>query len=114
MRSSVVFPEPLRPAIIITRPLGSRNETPLSAHRRRIALALGRIGPHAFVDINGNGERDPNERQVGVDDLAFLANDRDISVRVTTAFALGQIGDIRATDTLLQLATDRESADVAA
>src|SRR5207245_2478452 len=87
---------------------------PNSLHRARIALALGRIGPHSFVDINGNGERDPNERQVGVDDLAFLANDRDISVRVTTAFALGQIGDIRATDTLLQLATDRESADVAA
>src|SRR5438128_4437357 len=87
---------------------------PNSLHRARIALALGRIGPHTFVDVNGNGERDPNERQAGVDDLAFLANDRDAAVRVTTAFALGQIGDINATDTLLQLASDRESADVAA
>jgi cyclophilin family peptidyl-prolyl cis-trans isomerase/HEAT repeat protein len=87
---------------------------PNSLHRARIALALGRIGPHTFIDANGNGERDTNERQAGVDDLSTLANDRDNTVRVTTAFALGQIGDITATDTLLQLASDRESADVAA
>ena len=87
---------------------------PNSLHRARIALALGRIGPHTFIDLNGNGERDSNERQAGVEDLAALANDRDVTVRVTTAFALGQIGDVAATDTLLQLATDRESADVAA
>jgi len=87
---------------------------PNSLHRVRIALALGRIGPHTFIDLNGNGERDRNERQAGVEDLAALANDRDTTVRVTTAFALGQIGDISATDTLLQLASDRESADVAA
>src|SRR5438105_3199280 len=87
---------------------------PNSLHRARIALALGRIGPHTFIDANGNGERDPNERQAGVEDLATLAADRDPTVRVATAFALGQIGDITATDTLLQLAADRESADVAA
>ena len=87
---------------------------PNSLHRARIALALGRIGPHTFIDINGNGERDSNERQAGVEDLAGLANDRDVNVRVAAAFALGQIGDMAATDTLLQLATDRESADVAA
>ncbi|HEY8130378.1 MAG TPA: peptidylprolyl isomerase [Thermoanaerobaculia bacterium] len=87
---------------------------PNSLHRARIALALGRIGPHTFIDANGNGERDTTERQAGVDDLTALANDRDTSVRVTTAFSLGQIGDITATDTLLQLAGDRESADVAA
>lgn len=87
---------------------------PNSLHRTRIALALGRIGPHTFIDANGNGERDTTERQAGVDDLATLANDRDSAVRVTTAFALGQIGDIAATDTLMQLAGDRESADVAA
>jgi cyclophilin family peptidyl-prolyl cis-trans isomerase/HEAT repeat protein len=86
---------------------------PNSLHRARIALALGRIGPHTFVDQNGNGERDSNERQAGVEDLAGLSNDRDIKVRVATAFALGQIGDAAATDTLLQLAADRESADVA-
>lgn len=83
-------------------------------HRVRIAMALGRIGPHTFIDANGNGERDTNERQAGVEDLAELANDRDPAVRVATAFALGQIGDMTATDTLLQLARDRESADVAA
>ena len=85
-----------------------------SLHRARIALALGRIGPHTFIDSNGNGERDSNERQAGVEDLAVLATDRDPTVRVITAFALGQIGDISATDTLLQLADDRENADVAA
>ncbi len=85
-----------------------------SLHRARIALALARIGPHTFIDANGNGERDSTERQAGVDDLAALANDRDISVRVSTAFALGQIGDIASIDTLLLLARDQESADVAA
>jgi cyclophilin family peptidyl-prolyl cis-trans isomerase/HEAT repeat protein len=87
---------------------------PNSLHRARIALALGRIGPHTFIDANGNGERDSTERQAGVEDLAALATDRDASVRVVTAFALGQIGDTTATDTLLQLASDRENADVAA
>src|SRR6266536_151863 len=85
---------------------------PNSLHRARIALALGRIGPHTFIDQNGNGERDSTERQTGVEDLAGLSNDRDINVRVAIAFALGQIGDVAATDTLLQLAADRESADV--
>src|ERR1043165_899923 len=51
---------------------------PNSLHRARIALALGRIGPHTFIDQNGNGERDSNERQAGVEDLAALSNDRDI------------------------------------
>ncbi|HEY8180752.1 MAG TPA: HEAT repeat domain-containing protein [Thermoanaerobaculia bacterium] len=87
---------------------------PNSLHRARIALALGRIGPHTFIDSNGNGERDPNERQAGVEDLQSLANDRDANVRVATAFALGQIADQTSTDTLLQLAGDRDSADVAA
>ncbi len=85
-----------------------------SLHRARIALALGRIGPHTFIDVSGNGERSSTERQAGVEDLAALANDRDAGVRVVSAFALGQIGDISATDTLLQLASDRQSADVAA
>jgi len=87
---------------------------PNSLHRARIALALGRIGPHTFIDANGNGERDPNERQAGVEDLIELANDRESLVRVNTAFALGQIGDLSASDTLLRLAGDRENADVAA
>jgi cyclophilin family peptidyl-prolyl cis-trans isomerase/HEAT repeat protein len=87
---------------------------PNSLHRARIALALGRIGPHTFIDSNGNGERDSTERQAGVEDLAGLANDRDANVRVASAFALGQIADQTGTDTLLQLAGDRESADVAA
>jgi cyclophilin family peptidyl-prolyl cis-trans isomerase/HEAT repeat protein len=87
---------------------------PNSLHRARIALALARIGSHTFIDANGNGERDPNERQAGVEDLARLAGDSDNAVRVTTAFALGQIGDVTATDTLLLLAADGASADVAA
>ncbi|HLJ73458.1 MAG TPA: HEAT repeat domain-containing protein, partial [Thermoanaerobaculia bacterium] len=76
---------------------------PNSLHRARIALALGRIGPSTV-----------NDRNAVLNDLIGLANDRDPNVRVVTAFALGQIADIAATDTLLQLAADRESADVAA
>ena len=87
---------------------------PNALHRTRIALALGRIGPHTFIDVNGNGERDPNERQAGVEDLASLATDSDAKVRVAAAFALGQIGDSTTRETLLGLAADRESADVAA
>ena len=89
-----------------------RHPNPL--HRARIALALARIGPHTFIDGNGNGERDPTERQAGVDDLVALVSDPDINVRVVAAFALGQIGDTAALDTLSQFATDSSSADVAA
>src|SRR5207237_2599587 len=79
---------------------------PNSLHRARIALALGRIGPHTFVDQNGNGERDSNERQAGVDELMSLVNDPDANVRTIAAFALGQIGDQAAADALEQSATD--------
>jgi cyclophilin family peptidyl-prolyl cis-trans isomerase len=86
---------------------------PNALHRVRIAMALGRIGPHTFVDANGNGERDTTERQAGVDDLASLNSDRDPLVRVAAAFALGQIGDISATHTLIHFASDPDG-DVAA
>ena len=77
-------------------------------HRARIALALGRIGPHTFIDANGNGERDPTERQAGVDDLASLTADPNASVRTAAAFALGQIGDAAAADTLTRFAQDSD------
>ena len=79
---------------------------PNPLHRTRIALALGRIGPHTFIDSNGNGERDTNERQAGVEELGALLKDPEANVRVAAAFALGQIGDLAATDTLTQFATD--------
>ena len=82
-------------------------------HRSRIALALGRIGPHTFVDSNGNGERDPAERQAGVDELAALVSDSDSRVRATAAFALGEIGDATGVETLFRYATDADG-DVAA
>ena len=75
-------------------------------HRVRIALALGRIGPITFLDANGNGERDPGERQAGVAELTSLSGDRDPTVRTTVAFALGEIGDASSIDTLFKLATD--------
>jgi cyclophilin family peptidyl-prolyl cis-trans isomerase/HEAT repeat protein len=87
---------------------------PNPLHRARIALALGRIGPHTFIDANGNGERDTTERQAGVDELMALVNDPDANVRTVAAFALGQIGDQAATDTLEQFAGDAANADVAA
>jgi cyclophilin family peptidyl-prolyl cis-trans isomerase/HEAT repeat protein len=86
---------------------------PNPIHRARIALALGRIGPHAFRDGNGNGERDSTERQAGVDDLAALVADPDPNVRVTAAFALGQIGDQSGADTLVRFGGDADG-DVAA
>lgn len=86
---------------------------PNPLHRTRIALALGRIGPHTFIDANSNGERDNTERQAGVDELKTLAADRDARVRTMAAFALGQIGDVTAADTLFHLATDADG-DVAA
>ncbi|HEX2120170.1 MAG TPA: HEAT repeat domain-containing protein, partial [Thermoanaerobaculia bacterium] len=65
-----------------------------SLHRRRIALALGRIGPHAFVDANGSNEFDPpGEKRAGVDELLTLSGDPDRGVREAVAFALGEIGD---------------------
>ncbi len=79
---------------------------PNALHRARVALALGRIGPHTFVDANGNGERDADERQAGVVELVTLSDDRDAGVRTTVAFALGEIGDKTATEALFKLAND--------
>jgi cyclophilin family peptidyl-prolyl cis-trans isomerase/HEAT repeat protein len=72
-----------------------------SLHRQRIALALGRIGPLTFVDTNGNGERDAGERQAGVEQLTKLAHDPVAAVAETAVFALGEIGDASAIETLL-------------
>jgi len=82
----------------------TQNPNPL--HRARLALALGRIGPHTFVDTNGNGERDADERQAGVAELITLADDSESNVRTTVAFALGEIGDATAIETLFKLAND--------
>jgi len=89
---------------------GIHHPNPL--HRARMALALGRIGPHTFVDANGNGVRDDGERQAGVAQLVTLVNDPDANVRATAAFALGQIGDATSVDALLQFAGDADG-DVA-
>jgi cyclophilin family peptidyl-prolyl cis-trans isomerase/HEAT repeat protein len=83
------------------------NPNPL--HRVRLAMALGRIGPHTFADANQNGERDPGEHQAGVDVLTKLAADADRTVRMTTAFALGQIHDTAGIDPLLNLAHDSDA-----
>jgi cyclophilin family peptidyl-prolyl cis-trans isomerase/HEAT repeat protein len=85
---------------------------PNALHRARMALALGRIGPHTFIDANGNGVRDEGERQAGVAELVTLVSDPDANVRATAAFALGQIGDPTSIDALLQFAGDPDG-DVA-
>jgi cyclophilin family peptidyl-prolyl cis-trans isomerase/HEAT repeat protein len=85
---------------------GIHHPNPL--HRARMALALGRIGPHTFVDTNGNGVRDEGERQAGVAQLVSLVRDTDANVRATAAFALGQIGDPASVDALLQFASDTD------
>src|SRR6476620_9613938 len=76
------------------------SQSPNILRRARIALALGRIGPHTFADANGNGERDPGEVQAGVTELTKLATDQNANVRTTAAFALGEIGDASTIDTL--------------
>jgi len=85
---------------------------PNALHRARMALALGRIGPHAFVDGNNNGVRDEGEHQAGVAELSTLVSDPDANVRATAAFALGQIGDASSVETLLMFAADQDG-DVA-
>ncbi|HUP58939.1 MAG TPA: HEAT repeat domain-containing protein [Thermoanaerobaculia bacterium] len=69
-------------------------------HRLRIALALGRIGPHVLV----------GERHAGLTELATLATDSDRRVREMTAFALGEIGDNTAEETLFTLANDADAS----
>ncbi len=81
---------------------------PNALHRARMALALGRIGPQTFVDVNNNGLRDEGERQAGVAQLVTLVHDPDANVRATAAFALGQIGDPASIDALLQFANDAD------
>src|SRR5688500_7098002 len=66
---------------------------PSPLHRMRIALALGRVGPHTFADANGSGHLDANETRAGITELAVLAKDPDRRVRELVAFSLGEIGD---------------------
>lgn len=83
---------------------------PNALHRTRMAMALARIGPHTFVDTNGNGERDANELQAGVALLTPLVSDPDRNVRETAAFALGEIGDPAGIPALLEFARDGDAA----
>ena len=69
-------------------------------HRLRIALALGRIGPHAWA----------GDKHAGLTELATLATDSDRRVREMTAFALGEIGDKSSEETLFALANDGDAA----
>jgi cyclophilin family peptidyl-prolyl cis-trans isomerase/HEAT repeat protein/thiol-disulfide isomerase/thioredoxin len=81
---------------------------PNQLHRLRIALALGRIGPHTFIDTNNNGELDSNEARAGVAELIQLTTDSDRGVREMAAFALGEIGDHRGADALVRLTTESD------
>jgi cyclophilin family peptidyl-prolyl cis-trans isomerase/HEAT repeat protein/thiol-disulfide isomerase/thioredoxin len=84
------------------------HENPL--HRVRIAMALGRIGPHTFVDTNNNLFYDPPaEKQGGIEELGKLASDRDRRVREAVAFAVGEIGDPQGSGTLFYLTTDADA-----
>jgi len=67
-------------------------------HRLRIALALGRIGPHSHQ---------------GIPELAKLASDPDRRVREMVAFSLGEIGDPSSQETVTTLTNDPD-ANVAA
>ena len=82
---------------------------PNPLHRLRIALALARIGPHAFVDENKNGTREASETQAGVTELGTLAHDADRNVREMAAFALGEIGDEHGLGTIEYLTGDPDA-----
>jgi cyclophilin family peptidyl-prolyl cis-trans isomerase/HEAT repeat protein len=81
---------------------------PNPLHRLRIALALARIGPHTFLDKDGDRELDNNEGQAGLEELATLAADSDRRVREMAAFALGEIGDRKGAETLFRLTADND------
>jgi cyclophilin family peptidyl-prolyl cis-trans isomerase/HEAT repeat protein len=81
---------------------------PNPLHRLRIALALGRIGPHSFIDTDDDHELDENELHAGVAELTTLVTDSDRRVREMAAFALGEIGDQKSAETLLRLTADSD------
>ncbi|HEY0591528.1 MAG TPA: HEAT repeat domain-containing protein, partial [Thermoanaerobaculia bacterium] len=87
---------------------------PNATHRRRMALALGRVGAATFADENGNGVKDAGELMAGVTLLASLTADPAHDVREAAAFALGEIGDPAGIDALVRFAQDKEHAGVAA
>jgi cyclophilin family peptidyl-prolyl cis-trans isomerase/HEAT repeat protein len=77
-------------------------------HRVRIALALGRIGPHTFADADGDRELDAEEAQAGVTELSAMVSDSERTVREMVAFALGEIGDPKGVDALVRLTGDAD------
>lgn len=88
--------------------------SPSYLHRARMALALGRIGPHTFVDRNGDGVKSPGEVMAGVELLSSMRNDPHSQVRLNAAFSLGEIGDSAGLPALLEIARDDEHAGVRA
>ncbi|HYI08600.1 MAG TPA: HEAT repeat domain-containing protein [Thermoanaerobaculia bacterium] len=82
---------------------------PNAIHRARIATALGRIGPHTFIDQNGNNELDTVESPAGVAELIALTRDPDRNVRERAAFALGEIAAGAGADALFGLTTDTDA-----
>ncbi|HEX6160010.1 MAG TPA: peptidylprolyl isomerase, partial [Thermoanaerobaculia bacterium] len=80
-------------------------------HRLRMAQALGRIGPHTFLDRDEDGWRNPAvEPMAGVEELAALASDPDRRVREMVAFSLGEIGDDDGATALFYMTSDRDAA----
>jgi cyclophilin family peptidyl-prolyl cis-trans isomerase/HEAT repeat protein len=72
---------------------------PNPLHRLRIAVALGRIGPHSFIDGHSHA---------GVAELTTLSTDPDRRVREAVAFGLGEIGDLDGVATLFNLTNDAD------
>jgi cyclophilin family peptidyl-prolyl cis-trans isomerase/HEAT repeat protein len=68
-----------------------------SLHRKRMALAVGRISPQS-------------QTRTGADALAALVNDPEREVRETVAFSLGEIGDPASIDPLFILAADADAS----
>lgn len=84
---------------------------PNTLHRTRIALALGRIGQHTFVNVNNNQSFDPGEEtRAGVPELQSLTGDKDRGVRLAAIFGLGEVADESTVPTLTYLTSDADPA----
>lgn len=81
-------------------------------HRKRMALALGRIGTASFDDENGNGVKDEGETMAGVGLLASHSDDPNPEVRTIVAFSLGEIGDPAGLSALTSMASGDSNATV--
>lgn len=83
---------------------------PRPEHRRRVAIAIARIGAASFEDLDADGWQSENEPQAGTSVLLTLAADPSAAVREAVAFAFGETGDLRGVEALFTLTRDDDAS----